>query len=64
MADLKLEIRDMGFFLEPLTDAGLAFMNYPGAQPTYKIGDQVEYQMRMQDMVVHAIEDQGLVLTY
>ncbi len=64
MADLRLEVINAGFYLEPLTEEGLKFMNWPGAVPTYKIGDHVMYQMQMQDMVLHAIEDKGLVLTY
>ena len=64
MPDLRLEIMNEGFYLEPLTENGLKFMNWDGAEPTYQIGDHVMYQMQMQDMVVHQIEDMGLVLTY
>ncbi len=62
MADLRLEVINAGFYLEPLTEEGLSFVNVPGEWPHYTIGDHVEYNMIMQDMVLHLASDKGLVI--
>ncbi len=62
MADLRLEVIDNGFYLEPLTEDGLEFVNGDGYQPNYQIGDHVEYPMIAQDVLLHEAQHEGLVI--
>ena len=63
-SDLRMEVEGRGFYLEPLTEQGLAFVNVPGEQPHYQMGDHVEYPMATQDIVIHLANDKGLVLDF
>ena len=62
MADLRLEMTNEGFYIEPLTEEGLQIVNIEGELPHYQIGDHVDYPLLMQDMFVHLAKDRGLVI--
>jgi hypothetical protein len=62
MADLRMEVNKQGFYIEPLTDRGVEFVNGDGYKPQYSVGDHVDYPMIAQDVLIHEAEHEGLVI--